>query len=48
MWDESFSTSDARKIIKATSIRKSVTIKQKDAVAATVILKSFLHAFNSF
>jgi RNase H-fold protein (predicted Holliday junction resolvase) len=45
MWDEEYSTSDARLAIKAVSGKKSTVIKHKDAVAASVILKSFLRTY---
>lgn len=45
MWDEEYSTSDARLAIKAVSGKKSTVIKHKDAVAASVILKDFLRAY---
>lgn len=45
MWDEEYSTSDARLAIKAMSGKKSMVIKHKDAVAASVILKNFLRAY---
>ena len=46
MWDESYSTSIARAMIKTQSVKKSTAIKYKDSVAASVILRSFLHSFN--
>lgn len=45
MWDEEYSTSDARIAIKAVSGKKSTVIKHKDAVAASVILKNFLRTY---
>ena len=47
MWDESYSTSDARRMIKTSSTKLSAVIKNKDAVAASVILKSFLRSFHN-
>ena len=47
MWDESYSTSDARRMIKTSSTKLSTVIKNKDAVAASVILKSFLRSFHN-
>jgi putative holliday junction resolvase len=41
-WDEAYSTSEARRVIKSTSARRSVVLKHKDSVAAAIILQSFL------
>ena len=42
LWDESFTTSQARRSIKSTSMKRKVMMKHKDAVAAGHILRSFL------
>lgn len=42
MWDESYSTSDARVALKQSSYRRSIFLKHKDSVAASIILKTFL------
>jgi RNase H-fold protein (predicted Holliday junction resolvase) len=42
MWDEAYSTSEARHVIKAGSNKRSSFLKHKDSVAASLILKSFL------
>jgi putative holliday junction resolvase len=41
-WDEAYSTSEARRVIKSTSARRSVVLKHKDSVAAAIILQSFI------
>lgn len=41
-WDESHSTIDARRIINAASSKRSVLLKRKDSVAASLILQSYL------
>mmetsp|Transcript_24081 Transcript_24081/g.23149 ORF Transcript_24081/g.23149 Transcript_24081/m.23149 type:complete len:207 (-) Transcript_24081:534-1154(-) len=42
MWDEAYSTSEARHVIKSASSKRSTIMKHKDSVAASLILKSFL------
>lgn len=45
-WDETESTVTARKLTKQFSSRRSVMIKEKDGLAAAVILNSFLEYAN--
>ena len=42
LWDEAFTTAQARRAIKATSTKRRVLLKHKDSVAAGNILRSFL------
>jgi putative holliday junction resolvase len=46
MWDEFGSTATARRYISNFSSKRSVVLKQKDTVAASVILQSFLDFMN--
>lgn len=41
-WDESFSTTNAKSIISQFSNKRSVRLKEKDSIAASLILESFL------
>lgn len=45
MWDEEYSTSEAKAAIKSVSGKKNVVLKHKDAVAASIILKNFLNSY---
>ena len=44
MWDEEYSTSEAKAAIKSVSGKRSVVLKHKDAMAASIILRNFLHS----
>jgi RNase H-fold protein (predicted Holliday junction resolvase) len=45
MWDEEYSTSEAKAAIKSVSGKRNVVLKHKDAVAASIILKNFLNSY---
>lgn len=45
MWDEEYSTSEAKAAIKSVSGKRNVVLKHKDAVAASIILKNFLRSY---
>lgn len=42
LWDEYGSTVEGRRLVKQTSTKRSVYLKQKDSIAASVILQEFL------
>ena len=42
LWDERYSTSEAREIISGMSSKKRVVKKYKDSLAASIILNSFI------
>jgi len=47
LWDEYASTMDSRRLVAATSNKRSVYLKKKDSMAASVILQKFLANYDS-